>query len=117
MKNLIEYLRTQYNHVIVDSPPAISFTDAAILSTLVDGVILVAMVGKSSIHMMKKFKQRLSNIGARIYGVVLNGITSDSVEYGYYGYSTYSYYDTPGDDTTPRLEDVLQDNDPDEEKG
>ena len=109
MKNLIEHLRTQYQHVIVDSPPAISFTDAAILSTLVDGVILVAMVGKSSIHVMKKFKQRLNNIGARIFGVVLNGITSSSVEYGYYGYSSYSYYDTPGDDPTPRLDDVMQD--------
>jgi len=117
MKTLIEYLRENYQHVIIDSPPAISFTDASILSTLVDGVILVAMVGKSSIHMMKKFKQRLSNIGARIFGVVLNGITSDSVEYGYYGYSTYSYYDTPVDDTTPRLEDILQDQDEDENKG
>jgi capsular exopolysaccharide synthesis family protein len=115
MKNLIEHLRTQYQHVIVDSPPAISFTDAAILSTLVDGVILVAMVGKSSIHVMKKFKQRLTNIGARIFGVVLNGITSNSVEYGYYGYSTYSYYDTPGDDPTPRLDDIREDRDEDDE--
>jgi capsular exopolysaccharide synthesis family protein len=120
MKRLIDHLRENYQHVIIDSPPAISFTDASIISTLVDGVILVAMVGKSSIHMMKKFKQRLSNIGARIFGVVLNGITSDSLEYGYYGYSTYSYYDTPVDDTTPRLEDVLQnqeDDDEDENKG
>ena len=50
----------------------------------------------------------LANIGARIYGVVLNGIKSDSVEYGYYGYGyTYNYYNSPDDDdTTPRMEDV-----------
>ncbi len=92
MRNLLQFLRENFDHVIVDSPPAISFTDAAILSTMVDGVVLVAMAGKSSLQLMKKFKQRLSAIGARIYGVVLNGITSDSVEYGYYGYGYNQYY-------------------------
>ena len=74
MKNLLQFLKGNFKHVVIDSPPAISFTDAAILSTLVDGVVLVAMAGKSSIHLMRRFKQRLANIGARIYGVVLNGI-------------------------------------------
>src|SRR5690606_28782626 len=100
MKNLLQFLRGRYNHVIVDSPPAISFTDAAILSTLVDGVVLVAMAGKSSIHLMRRFKQRLSNIGARIYGVVLNGIRSGSVEYDYYGSGYYDYYGKASDDTS-----------------
>ncbi len=107
MKNLLTFLRGNFKHVIIDSPPAISFTDAAILSTLVDGVILVAMAGKSSIHLMRRFKQRLSNIGARIYGVVLNGIKSDSVEYGYYGYGyTYNYYTANEGDSTPSLQEV-----------
>jgi len=107
MKNLLQFLKGNFKHVIIDSPPAISFTDAAILSTLVDGVVLVAMAGKSSIHLMRRFKQRLANIGARIYGVVLNGIKSDSVEYGYYGYGyTYNYYNSPDDDSTPRMEEV-----------
>ncbi|MEP6901258.1 MAG: polysaccharide biosynthesis tyrosine autokinase [Actinomycetota bacterium] len=107
MKNLLQFLRGNFKHVIIDSPPAISFTDAAILSTLVDGVVLVAMAGKSSIHLMRRFKQRLSNIGARIYGVVLNGIKSDSVEYGYYGYGyTYNYYTANEDDSTPLMEEV-----------
>ncbi|HVE59175.1 MAG TPA: polysaccharide biosynthesis tyrosine autokinase [Pyrinomonadaceae bacterium] len=107
MKNLLQFLKGNFKHVIIDSPPAISFTDAAILSTLVDGVVLVAMAGKSSIHLMRRFKQRLANIGARIYGVVLNGIKSDSVEYGYYGYGyTYNYYNSPEDDSTPRMEEI-----------
>jgi capsular exopolysaccharide synthesis family protein len=105
MKNLLLYLKTNYKHVIIDSPPAISFTDAAILSTQVDGVVLVAMAGKSSIHLIRRFKQRLSNIGARIYGVVLNGIKSSSVEYGYYGYG-YTYYTPDEDDSTPFMEEV-----------
>ncbi|HXH69516.1 MAG TPA: polysaccharide biosynthesis tyrosine autokinase, partial [Pyrinomonadaceae bacterium] len=109
MKNLLQFLKGNFQHIIIDSPPAISFTDAAILSTLVDGVVLVAMAGKSSIHLMRRFKQRLGNIGARIYGVVLNGIKSNSVEYGLYGYGyTYNYYAPENsDDSTPRMEDVM----------
>jgi capsular exopolysaccharide synthesis family protein len=107
MKNLLDFLRGRYRHVIIDSPPAISFTDAAILSTLVDGVVLVAMANKSSIHLMRRFKQRLGAIGARIYGVVLNGIKSGSVEYEYYGAGYYNYYkQSEVDHSTPVLEEV-----------
>lgn len=107
MKNLLQFLKGNYKHIIIDSPPAISFTDAAILSTLVDGVVLVAMVGKSSIHLMRRFKQRLATIGARIYGVVLNGMKANSAEYGYYGYDyAYKYYNNKDDeDSTPLMED------------
>jgi polysaccharide biosynthesis transport protein len=108
MKNLLQFLRGRFKHVIIDSPPAISFTDAAILSTLVDGVVLVAMAGKSSIHLMRRFKQRLGNIGARIYGVVLNGIKSSSLDYDYYGGGYYQYYTKADiDDTTPIMEETV----------
>ncbi len=106
MKKLLQFLRGRYKHVIIDSPPAISFTDAAILSTLVDGVVLVAMAGKSSIHLMRRFKQRLGNIGARIYGVVLNGVKSSSVEYDYYGSGYYDYYGKSETDETPYFEEA-----------
>lgn len=108
MKNLLQFLKGKYKHVIIDSPPAISFTDAAILSTQVDGVVLVAMAGKSSIHLMRRFKQRLGTIGARIYGVVLNGVKANSADYDYYGYNyTYSYYTAADtDDSTPLMEEV-----------
>lgn len=107
MKKLLQFLKGRYKHVIIDSPPAISFTDAAILSTLVDGVVLVAMAGKSSLHLMRKFKQRLGNIGARVYGVVLNGIKANSVEYGYYGAGYYDYYGkSDTDESTPYFEET-----------
>jgi capsular exopolysaccharide synthesis family protein len=109
MKNLLQVLKGNYKHVIIDSPPAISFTDAAILATLVDGVVFVAMAGKSSIQLMRRFKQRLGNLGVRIYGVVLNGIKANSTDYDYYGYSsTYSYYThADRDDSTPYMEEVV----------
>ena len=111
MRNLLEFLSGKFKHIIIDSPPAISFTDASILSTLVDGVILVAMANKSSIHLMRQFKHRVSAIGARIYGVVLNGIKAGSMEYDYYGSGYYKYYSQSSDDeSTPYLEDQARAN-------
>ncbi|MGE3466639.1 MAG: GumC family protein [Pyrinomonadaceae bacterium] len=105
MRNLLTFLSGRFKHVIIDSPPAISFTDASILATLVDGVVLVAMANKSSIHLMRQFKTRMANIGARIYGVVLNGIKANSDEYYYYGSGYYNYYAKDADDSTPVMED------------
>ncbi len=105
MRNLLQFLSGRFKHVIIDSPPAISFTDASILSTLVDGVVLVAMANKSSIHLMRQFKQRVSHIGARIYGVVLNGVKAGSMGYDYYGAGYYKYYSQAEDDeSTPLME-------------
>lgn len=108
MKNLLQYLKGNFKHIVIDSPPAIFFTDAAILSMIVDGVVLVTLAGKSSIYLTRRFKQRLASIGARIYGVVLNGIRSSSMEYNYYGYGYSSYY-TPNkdDDSTPFMEEDI----------
>ena len=104
MRNLLQFLSGRFKHVIIDSPPAISFTDASILATLVDGVVVVAMANKSSIHLIQQFKQRINNIGARIYGVVLNGIKSGSAEYYYYGSDYYKHYSAVDDESTPRME-------------
>jgi polysaccharide biosynthesis transport protein len=109
MKNLLQFLKGNFKHIIIDSPPSVFFTDAAILSMIVDGVVLVTLAGKSSIYLTRRFKQRLSSIGARIYGVVLNGIKSSSLDYSYYGYGySYNYY-TPNndDDSTPWLEEDI----------
>jgi capsular exopolysaccharide synthesis family protein len=107
MRDLLQLLSGRFKHIIIDSPPAISFTDAAILSTLVDGVVLVAMANKSSIHLMRQFKQRIQNMGGRIYGVVLNGLKSGSMEYDYYGSGYYKYYSQANDDeSTPMMEDA-----------
>jgi Mrp family chromosome partitioning ATPase len=65
------------------------------------------MAGKSSIHLIRRFKQRLSTIGARIYGVVLNGVKLNSVEYNYYGYGYTSNYYNDYDESTPKMEEVL----------
>ncbi len=95
---MLQYLKGTYKHIVIDSPPAIFFTDAAILSMIVDGVVLVTLAGKSSIYLTRRFKQRLGSIGARIYGVVLNGVRTNSMEYNYYGYGYSSYYTTDNEE-------------------
>lgn len=101
MRKLLISLSEKFTHVIVDSPPAISFTDASILSTFVDGVILVVHGGRSSRAVVRRAKQQLLDIGAHIFGVVLNNVKVEkSTDYyygGYYGYYKSSYYTSEED--------------------
>ncbi|HJS22978.1 MAG TPA: polysaccharide biosynthesis tyrosine autokinase, partial [Pyrinomonadaceae bacterium] len=84
MRKLLNILGEQYNHIIIDSPPAISFTDASILSTMVDGVILVVHGGRSSRAVVRRAKQQLLDVGAHVFGVVLNNVKVDARDDYYY---------------------------------
>jgi capsular exopolysaccharide synthesis family protein len=92
MRKLLGALLQQFDHVVIDSPPVISFADPVILSTMVDGVILVVRGGFTSRGIMLRSRQILSDVGAKIYGVVLNDADMRSNEAYYYKYSTYYYY-------------------------
>ena len=94
MRKLLSELSERFTHVIIDSPPAISFTDASILSTLVDGVILVVHGGKSSRAVIRRAKQQLMDVGAHIFGVVLNNVKLESTDYYYYAGYYSSYYNS-----------------------
>jgi Mrp family chromosome partitioning ATPase len=88
----------RFTHIVVDSPPSISFTDSSILSTMVDGVMLVVHGGKSSRAIVRRAKQQLLDIGAHIFGIVLNNVKLEgNSSYYYYGYYS-SYYGTDDDD-------------------
>lgn len=96
MRRLLTILSEKFTHIIVDSPPAISFTDASILSTFVDGVILVVHGGRSSRAVVRRAKQQLLDVGAHIFGIVLNNVKIESHDYYYAGYAGYyksEYYD------------------------
>jgi len=91
MRKLLGLLSERFGHIIIDSPPAISFTDASILSTMADGVVLVVHSGKSSRAVVRRAKQQLLDVGAHIFGVVLNNVKLESQDYYYSGYYS-SYY-------------------------
>ena len=100
MRRLLTVLGEKFTHIIVDSPPAISFTDASILSTFVDGVIIVVHGGRSSRAVVRRAKQQLLDVGAHIFGVVLNNVKIESHDYYYAGYAGYykSEYYSDDDD-------------------
>ena len=95
MRKLLGILSQRFSHIVIDSPPAISFTDASILSTMVDGVVLVVHGGRSSRAVVRRAKQQLLDVGAHIFGVVLNNVKLETQDYYYSGY--YSSYYTEGD--------------------
>ncbi|MGB8508824.1 MAG: polysaccharide biosynthesis tyrosine autokinase [Pyrinomonadaceae bacterium] len=92
MRKLLYVLSENFAHIIIDSPPAISFTDASILSTMVDGVMLVVHGGRSSRAVVRRAKQQLQDVGAHIFGIVLNNVKLESNDYYYYSGYYSSYY-------------------------
>ncbi|HKS28037.1 MAG TPA: polysaccharide biosynthesis tyrosine autokinase [Pyrinomonadaceae bacterium] len=97
MRKLLLELADRFTHVIIDSPPAISFTDASVLSTLVDGVVLVVHGGRSSRAVVRRAKQQLVDVGANIFGIVLNNVKLEAQDYYYYGGYYSSYYASADD--------------------
>lgn len=89
MESLLADLGQEFDHVIVDSPPVLSITDATVLSVMVDGVILVVRSGKTSRQVLRHTRQTLQAVNACVLGVVLNGVSLNSVDYYYYYYKYY----------------------------
>jgi len=93
MRRLMAILQANFTHVVVDSPPVTSFTDGVLVSSMVDGVLLVVHGGKSSRHVVKRSRQLLQDVGAKIFGVVLNNVNLQSHDYYYYQrYYGSNYY-------------------------
>lgn len=87
MKELLRALSQRFDHILIDSPPLISVTDPVILSTMVDGSILVVQAGKSTRELVRRARRELSGVGARVFGVVLNNVNVKRE-----GYDDYDYY-------------------------
>jgi succinoglycan biosynthesis transport protein ExoP len=90
MANLMRILQKHFTHVVVDSPPITSFTDGVLIASMVDGVILVVHSGKSSRQVVRRARQMLMDVGAKIFGVVLNNVNLRSQDNYYYYQSYYS---------------------------
>ncbi len=84
MGEVIQLLREQADYVLFDAPPIIAVTDAAVLATRVDGVLLVIRAGKTRREMAQKAKALLEKVNAHILGVVLNNVKFDSSLHQYY---------------------------------
>ena len=93
---LAEALGERFDRVIFDSPPVLAVTDAAIVSRVIDGVVVVAKAGATTRDALLRMKRHLDTVNARVAGVVLNNVDVNNPGYGggYYGYANH-YYTTP----------------------
>jgi capsular exopolysaccharide synthesis family protein len=94
MKEHIARWRDEFDHVIIDTPPCLSVTDAVVLSPEVDRVLLVARSGQTTKPALRRACDLLLQVDARVMGVVLNAFDIRSTDSYYYYGARYagSYY-------------------------
>jgi succinoglycan biosynthesis transport protein ExoP len=90
IRTIIQDLRKTYDVVLFDSPPIVGVSDASIISSEVDGVLLVVQYRKYPRNMSTRARRMLENVGAKVIGVVLNNINILRDDYYYYYHSYYS---------------------------
>ncbi|MEO5580593.1 MAG: polysaccharide biosynthesis tyrosine autokinase [Gemmatimonadaceae bacterium] len=90
MRRTITALTEAYDLVVIDTPPLLAASDAAILATLADGVILVLRAGVTERAAAQQSTQQLNAVGARVVGAVLNDPEAQVPRYGAYYRYEYS---------------------------
>jgi capsular exopolysaccharide synthesis family protein len=73
LDSLIEHARSEYDFVLIDSPPMMGMADARLLSRNADGVILISRAGETSPEQLGEAKERLADDGTPVIGTILNG--------------------------------------------
>ena len=99
MKRLLEEFEGRYSQVIVDSPPMLAVTDAAVLALHTDGVVLVLRSGETEQRAAERSVEQLRRLGVRVFGAVLNEVATTTTEESYYLQYYYAYQPTqPAED-------------------
>ncbi|MCF4552930.1 polysaccharide biosynthesis tyrosine autokinase [Acinetobacter baumannii] len=88
-KELLEQLQSQYDHIIIDTPPVLAVTDGIIISQYTGVNLIVARYAKSQIKELELTVNRFEQAGVKVNGFILNDIQRASAGYGY-GYN-YAY--------------------------
>ncbi|WP_456597007.1 polysaccharide biosynthesis tyrosine autokinase [Blastococcus sp. SYSU DS0552] len=99
MKMLLDELRERYDYVLIDAPPLLAVTDAAVLTAISDGCVLSTRYGKTRLEELEEAAAALERIDATLLGVILNRVPQSAGAARGYGYA-YSYEADPGRDTT-----------------
>lgn len=99
MRQVIAESLARYDRVILDGPPALLISDALVLATLVDGVVLVARAVNSSKGALRRARDQLEGVNARIVGAILNGVQARAG--GYFRQQYREFYDYTTDEAAP----------------
>lgn len=99
MADILQQLRGRFDHIVMDSPPLLMVTDATVLSTLVDGVILVVESGVTVRGALLRAHSLIDSAGGRLLGVVMNKVDLRHDAYYYASRTRYyhAYYDAAAD--------------------
>ncbi|HYD53949.1 MAG TPA: polysaccharide biosynthesis tyrosine autokinase [Gemmatimonadaceae bacterium] len=92
-QRVLKEVATRYDRVILDSPPIGAVADAVVVSTLVDGALIVFRAGATSRDLAAHGAKQLRDVKARVFGAVLNDVDLEDQKYG--RYSSYSRYGEP----------------------
>jgi Mrp family chromosome partitioning ATPase len=84
MRDVLQQLRGQYDHVVVDTPPTLSVTDAVVLSPRADAIVLVIRSGQTTKQALRRSRDILMQVNAKVSGVLLNAVDLSSPDYYYY---------------------------------
>lgn len=99
MKQLIKEASGRYDHILLDGPPTLLISDATVMALLVDGVILVARSDENTRGTLKRARDQLEAIKARVVGAILNGVKVRAG--GYFKQQYREFYDYTSDQTIP----------------
>jgi polysaccharide biosynthesis transport protein len=91
-QDFLAQLRQRFNHIIIDTPPILGFSEGLIISVLTDGVLLVAKHNSTYKNAGRLAHQLLTQIHAPLMGAVLNCVDARGQAYGGYNYKYYSKY-------------------------
>ena len=84
MCDVIAALQQQADVILFDAPPVVAVTDAAVLASKVDAVLLVVSAGKTKREHARKARALLEKVNARLIGTVLNNVKGETSLYQYY---------------------------------
>jgi polysaccharide biosynthesis transport protein len=84
MRDVLAALREQFDHVVIDTPPTLSVTDAVVLSPNADAVVLVIRSAQTTKQALRRSRELLVRVNARVAGVLLNAVDLHSPDYYYY---------------------------------
>lgn len=94
MSALLEKLSESYDLLVLDTPPLLAASDAAIVSRMSDGALVVVRAGRTEKSALQTAVQQLATVGARVLGTVLNDPDAEVPKYArYYGYYYNNYYE------------------------
>ena len=85
MTAFIEEMKNEFKYIILDTPPLQAVTDAQVLSTKADGVLLVVRAGSTKREMVLNSVDLIKKVQGKVIGTVLNGVENKKNNYYYYG--------------------------------